>query len=68
MTAVVSDEIKPANLTVSESVRFTGIKTTKLYEYLSSGQLRAIKSGRRTLIPVAELNRLLDSMPAYKAR
>jgi len=49
--------------TVAEACSAASIGRTSLYQAIKDGQLRAIKSGRRTLILQAELRRWLDSLP-----
>lgn len=39
---------------------------SEVYSLLQSGQLKAKKLGRRTLIPDAELRRLIDGLPDYQ--
>jgi excisionase family DNA binding protein len=48
---------------VAEAVRAAGVGRTTLYEAMSSGQLRAVKMGARTLIPASELRRFIDMLP-----
>jgi excisionase family DNA binding protein len=49
--------------TVSKAAAATGTSRARLYEAMRSGQLRACKFGRRTLIPTDELKRWLGSLP-----
>lgn len=44
-----------------------GIGSTKLHQLLASGELSAVKIGRRTFCRRSELDRYLSSLPAYKA-
>jgi excisionase family DNA binding protein len=44
---------------VPEACRITGIGRSKLYELIKSGQLKTVKIGAITLIPVAELRTFL---------
>jgi excisionase family DNA binding protein len=41
---------------------------TSIYEAISSGQLRAVKRGRRTLILDEDLRRWLHSLPQIEAK
>lgn len=50
----------------AEARKEIGCGLTKLHELLNSGQLGAVKLGRRTLIPRSELRRLRKSLPAYQ--
>ncbi len=53
--------------TIPEAIAAAKLSRTTLYEALRTGQLGARKAGRRTLIPVSELQRYLDSLPCYQA-
>jgi excisionase family DNA binding protein len=48
---------------VAEAIRVTGIGRSTLYALMSSGKLRAIKLGSRTLIPAEELRRFMKALP-----
>jgi excisionase family DNA binding protein len=56
----------PAAYTVNAFCEAYGIGRTKLYELISSGAIRALKLGRKTLIPASEGVRLLESLPALE--
>jgi excisionase family DNA binding protein len=49
-------------LTVTEAARALGIGRSAAYEAARSGQLPAIRIGRRVLVPTEALQRLLDSV------
>ena len=63
----MSDHIKeePAWMKLAFSVQEVaaalGLSASSIWKWISLGQLRAIKVGRRTLIPADELNRILKS-------
>ena len=57
----------PITLTIPEAVEATGISRSSLYEALRRGDLAAKKAGRRTLIPMADLQAYLASLPTYPA-
>ena len=54
-------------LTVQEAVAATRMTRTFIYEALKRGDLRARKSGRRTLILTEDLNRFVAGLPEYQA-
>jgi len=52
------------SLSIAEAARACGIGRTSLYNAISNGDLRVIKHGRRTLVPVDELKNWLARLPA----
>lgn len=59
--------MKPISITIRDAVQTTGISRSALYEALKRGDLSARKAGRRTLIPIADLEAYLASLPTYQA-
>lgn len=57
-----------STLSVREMAREIGICKTKIYEEMRAGRIQARKSGRRTLIPAAEAERYLLSLPSVHGR
>jgi excisionase family DNA binding protein len=49
-----------AALTVDEACRSLGLGRTRFYQEVKANRLRVIKSGRRTVVPVAELHAWID--------
>jgi len=50
----------------ADAARVLGVHRATIYELLNSGELTARKAGARTtLIPRAELQRYLDSLPTW---
>jgi excisionase family DNA binding protein len=64
MSSIQSAEIPRAALRVSEACEALAISRSKLYLELAAGRLRAVKCGRRTLIPVPSIKAWLDGLPA----
>lgn len=56
------DEIDPL-LPTKVAFKLIGCGTTKGYELLGEGKIRAVKSGSRTLIPQSEINRYRKELP-----
>jgi excisionase family DNA binding protein len=54
---------RPLAYSVNEACKVAGIGRTSLYGLIGSGELCAIKAGKRTLIRVDELRRWLDELP-----
>ena len=54
-------------LRVNEACITLSISRSKLYQELAEGRLRALKCGRRTLIPTTEINAWLRCLPEKAA-
>ena len=57
-TQNTNDE-KPLAYRVKEFCRRVGISPATFYKYVSLGKIRVVKIGGRTLVPAAEVERLL---------
>jgi excisionase family DNA binding protein len=55
----------PLTVTIREAIHLTGMSRTSLYTALKSGDLLAIKAGRRTLIHYSAIEDYLNSLPSY---
>jgi hypothetical protein len=51
---------------IRDFCRWAGIGRTAAYAEIKAGRLRARKFGRRTVIPVFEAQRWLNSLPALQ--
>jgi excisionase family DNA binding protein len=51
---------------INQAVSVSGLSRTHIYEALNRGDLKAVKAGRRTLIPYDDLMAYLASLPAYQ--
>lgn len=54
--------------TIPEAVEASGIGRTKLYEFIKLGTITPKKAGKRTLILVADLEKMLSDLPASEVR
>lgn len=59
--------MNPLSLTIPDTVKATGMSRSAIYEALKRGDLTARKAGRRTLIPFADLQAYLASLPTFQA-
>jgi excisionase family DNA binding protein len=69
-TTVINDDrmsrppvIRPLAMTILETSRITGLSRSKIYRCLAKKEIRAIKSGSRTLILMDSLRQHLESLP-----
>ncbi|AEP10755.1 helix-turn-helix domain-containing protein [Micavibrio aeruginosavorus] len=53
-------------LTVPEACQTLKIGRTRLYEILANGEIKARKSGKKTLIEKSELERWVSTLPNYR--
>lgn len=51
---------EPITVRIAEAIRLTGIRRSKLYELIASGDIESVKVGRCTLVPVASLHALVE--------
>ncbi len=51
---------EPITVRIAEAMRLTGIRRSKLYELIASGEIETVKIGRCTLVPVASLHALVE--------
>jgi excisionase family DNA binding protein len=56
------------NVSIGEAVRLFGIGRTKLYELIHSGDIEAVKLGRRTLVRTQSARDFIDSLPRIGGR
>jgi excisionase family DNA binding protein len=54
----------PLAVRVREACRLTGIGRSKLYELIAAGEIRIVKVGSITLIPLAYLQQFLEQRSA----
>ena len=56
------------SLTILDAVKASGISRTMIYEAMERGDLKAYKSGRRTLIAFADLDNYASNLLVYQAQ
>ena len=62
MTTVIPNEpIHRLTLTVEDAATALGISRAFAYEAVARGEIPCIRIGKRILVPIAGLNRLLES-------
>lgn len=57
-----------AAYSVNDALRLLGVGRTHLYRQIQDGKLKALKSGRRTLIPATEIIAYLDRLAPMGGR
>ncbi len=54
--------------TIPETKKLIGLGTTRIYEEISAGRLRAKKCGRRTLVPVEAIHDFIANLEDYPSK
>lgn len=62
----MQDQSGKGALSVPAAMDYLSVKRTKFYSLISSGQLEAVKIGRRTLIRIEALHKFLDGLPTVQ--
>jgi excisionase family DNA binding protein len=60
-TVIPNEPVHRLTLTVEEAARALGISRAFAYEAVARGEIPCIRIGKRILVPIAGLNRLLES-------
>jgi len=70
MSSRVVSPFEPIAATVRVVSQQTGISRSEIYRLLARGKLKAVKSGRSTLVLMASVNEHLASLPpaTFRAR
>jgi excisionase family DNA binding protein len=58
------DTLKPLVVRRRPAANMIGCGTSKLDELISLGEIKAVKSGKQLLIPMAELERFVERLPS----
>lgn len=60
--------LENSHITVAEAIAVFRVGRTKLYQLISSGEIRAVKLGRRTLIPAQSAIKYFEDLPTFPTR
>ncbi|ESZ56518.1 MULTISPECIES: helix-turn-helix domain-containing protein [unclassified Mesorhizobium] len=52
------------SVTINEAVEISGISRSGLYKMFKAGKITPRKNGKRTLLLVADLERVIENLPA----
>lgn len=58
-TVMTSSSIEPLTVRIPMAMQLTGLSRSRLYRLMQSGELKAIKIGRSTLISFESLKKLV---------
>ncbi|NPD66065.1 helix-turn-helix domain-containing protein [Lichenicola cladoniae] len=64
----VSTGLQKLSYNVPDALAATGIGRTHFYKLMANGDIPAVKSGRRTLIPAESLRSYLERLPPAALR
>ena len=56
-------EFEPILVSIAEAQKILGLGRTSLYAAISSGKIKAKKSGRRTLVETSALRKFVEALP-----
>ena len=56
----VAPPLEPFTVRISEAMRLTGLRRSKIYELIASGDIEVVKVGRCSLVVVASLRALIE--------
>jgi excisionase family DNA binding protein len=59
------EHLEPLAYSVAQVVELTGLKRTYIYELAASGELRAVRSGRRILIDAQSVRDWFAKLPEH---
>jgi hypothetical protein len=63
MTHDVTQKVDPL-IPLLDAFRMAGVGTTKGYEEINAGRLKAVHNGRRRFVRMSELRRYIDALEA----
>jgi excisionase family DNA binding protein len=52
--------VEPITASINDTARAVGLGRTSIYALIREGRLETVKLGRRTLVRIASIRRLLD--------
>ena len=56
------------HLTIKDAIIYSSGTRSALYEAMKTGHLKAVKWGKRTLIPVSALDEYMNNLPVYEPK
>ena len=60
--------LEPIAVTIPEACRITGLARSSIYREIGAGRIKAVKAGKRTLLPMDSLRAWLASLPNVASR
>lgn len=60
--------MKPELLTINEFCRAINLGKTSVYKLINEGKVKAVKLGKKTLVPQSSVNDFISSLPKYKSK
>ncbi len=61
-------QFKPRVVSIEQGAKYIGRSRSHLYDLMHAGTVRGLKSGKRLLVVLADLDAYLDALPIAKLR
>lgn len=58
-----TQNIEPITVGIPDACRITGLARSSIYREIAAGRIKAVKAGKRTLLPMDSLRAWLASLP-----
>ena len=60
-------QLEPLAVTIPQACHLTGLARSSIYREIGAGRIKAVKAGKRTLLPMDSLRAWLAALPQSSA-